>query len=203
MSSIQNYGLYIPSLFDAVNEKRIIQIFEILRIGQVSYVDIIQKQNKYGDAYKSAYIHFDMWFDNNTTKNLQMKLNKKDGEARIIYDEPNYWIIQKSSIPNKLSQRSMRIQLDDNIDKEIIEDKKIKLKYFVKKSTDDNDKDIERELNNNKTKTDLVDIGYVKILEDKIGSLEREIEMLKQENKYLKIECKALWELYKNSNEQK
>lgn len=200
MSSIQNYSLYIPSLFDAVNEKRIIQIFEILRIGQVSYVDIIQKQNKYGDVYKSAYIHFDMWFDNNTTKNLQMKLNKKDGEARIIYDEPNYWIIQKSSIPNKLSQHSMRIQLDDNADKEIIEDKKIK--YFIKKSTDDNDKDIERELNNNKTKTNLVDIGYVKILEDKIGSLEREIEMLKQENKYLKIECKALRELYKNSNEK-
>jgi hypothetical protein len=206
MCSIQNYSLYIPSLFDSVNEQLIIQVFEVLRIGQVAYVDIIQKKNNYGDTYKSAYIHFDSWFDNNTTRNLQMKLNKVDGESRIIYDEPNYWVIQKSSILNKITQRGMRIQLDDT-DKEInkIIKNKINIKScFIKKSTDDNDDEklnrIERELNG-KSNNDVVDIGYLKILEDKICSLEKELGILKQENKYLKIECKALWELYKNSNE--
>ena len=63
---------------------------------------------------------------------------------------------------------------------------KINLKTcFVKKSTDDNDDEklnrIEREFNNTtkekKNSNNLVDIGYVKILEDKINNYQKSLDV--------------------------
>jgi len=69
------------------------RVFEDLNFGYVSRVDLIQKENENGQAYNSAYIHFREWFDNTSNRSFQERVLDPAREARIVYDDPWYWIV--------------------------------------------------------------------------------------------------------------
>jgi hypothetical protein len=77
-----------------ITRERIVDIFEALLIGKVKYIDIISKRSNKGIMYNSVYIHFDYWYDNIASRNLQDRImNHPDKETRIVYDDPWYWIV--------------------------------------------------------------------------------------------------------------
>jgi len=96
-SQIQNISIYIPRVFKNISEERMKNIFEILLIGKVNHIDVIEKRiekNKTVNFYNSVYIHFDYWYDNVANINLQDRiLNHPEKETRIVYDDPWYWIV--------------------------------------------------------------------------------------------------------------
>ena len=92
MSSIVNMSLYIPHVFANISKEFISETFEKLRIGKVNNIDFVSKLGK--DApYNTAYVHFEYWFDNIAAYNFQQRVLNPDKEARLIYDEPWYWIV--------------------------------------------------------------------------------------------------------------
>lgn len=113
-TSINNISLYIPHIFENFSKKDVIEVFEYLKIGKVNYIDFIAKIGKDGKEYNSAYIHFDFWYNNQVSINFQNRVLNPDKEARLVYDDPWYWIVLENK-GNKVlpGQRKIRIDLGD------------------------------------------------------------------------------------------
>ena len=107
---IANMSIYIPRVFGNIDEARIMDTFYKLDIGKVTNVDFVEKCGKNG-YYYSVYIHFEYWFDNEHARNLQAKI-KSGMEARVVYDDPWYWIVLENHGQKAVSgQRKLRIDV--------------------------------------------------------------------------------------------
>jgi hypothetical protein len=86
--------------------------FENLRIGNVKRVDFVHKKSSNGD-FNAAYIHFNYWCDNVAACNFKDRVLNPNTEARIVYDEPWYWIVLENKRAKvKSSDRKQRINLE-------------------------------------------------------------------------------------------
>jgi hypothetical protein len=94
MSSIdQSLSLFIPRVFPNITQERIMSICYVLGLGDVKRVDRVLKQDGDGNEYYSVYIHFERWYETNAVANFQERVTNPDKEARIVYDDPWYWIV--------------------------------------------------------------------------------------------------------------
>jgi hypothetical protein len=98
MSSInQQLSLFVPYMFLNITEARIAAIFASLLLGEVHHVDFVPKTDKNGKKYNAAYIHFRHWYNTPTVENFQERVTNPDKEARIVYDEPWFWIVLENT----------------------------------------------------------------------------------------------------------
>jgi len=106
MSLLSNntLSLYIPRVFPNVNEERVKAIFNSLDIGDVSHVDFIKKHGKDGQIYNSLYIHFGLWYNNKGAANFQENVLNPNKEAKLVYDDPWYWIVLENTSSKKLEE---------------------------------------------------------------------------------------------------
>jgi hypothetical protein len=112
MSAMNNVSLYIPHVFANISKEEVINVFEGLRIGKVSNIDFV---NKMGDhsQYNAVYVHFEYWYDNAAARNFQERVLNPDKEARIVYDDPWYWIVLENKAKKHVSgDRKPRVVLD-------------------------------------------------------------------------------------------
>lgn len=112
MSAMNNVSLYIPHVFANISKEEVINIFESLRIGKVFNIDFV---NKISDQthYNAAYIHFEYWHDNVAARNFQERVLNPAKEARIVYDDPWYWIVLENKAKKHVSgDRKPRVVLD-------------------------------------------------------------------------------------------
>ncbi len=114
MSSSENMSLYIPHVFANISKERIVKIFEILSLGKVRDVDFVSKMGNSG-SYNSAYLHFDYWYDNVASQNFRERVKAENKEARIVYDDPWYWIVlqnkSKKIIPGQ--QKCLEVKTNE------------------------------------------------------------------------------------------
>ncbi len=111
-SSIANISLYIPHVFANISKKMVADTFENLRIGNVKRVDFVCKRGSNGD-FNAVYIHFNHWCDNVAACNFKDRVLNPNTEARIVYDEPWYWIVLENKRAKvKSSDRKQRINLE-------------------------------------------------------------------------------------------
>ena len=112
MSTIMS--IYIPHIFSNITKDRITRVFESLSLGKVKNIDFVEKMSKYGTVYNAAYIHFEYWYDTVTSQSFQERVRNPDKEARLVYDEPWYWIVLENhgakSVPGT---RKLRVNLTD------------------------------------------------------------------------------------------
>ena len=113
MSAMNNVSLYIPHVFANISKDEVINIFESLRIGKVSNIDFVIKMGDHSQQYNSAYIHFEYWHDNTAARNFQERVLNPAKEARIVYDDPWYWIVLENKAKKHVSgDRKPRVVLD-------------------------------------------------------------------------------------------
>jgi len=88
------FSICIPRVFGNISNKRIVDTFENMRLGLVRDINIIWKTNNDGANYKMAFIHFDKWNDeSDAAMNLRKRIEDPNLEARVVYDDPWYWVI--------------------------------------------------------------------------------------------------------------
>ena len=105
-------SLYIPHVFANISKKMVAETFENLRIGNVKRVDFVYKRGSNG-GFNAVYIHFNYWYDNVAACNFQERVLDPNREARIVYDEPWYWIVLENKVPKaKSAGRKPRINLE-------------------------------------------------------------------------------------------
>lgn len=120
-SSSNLMSIYIPYVFMNISADLIKKTFEDLKYGKVKHIDLVDKMDKKGKIYQSAYIHFDYWFDNIACKNFQDRITNPDKEARIVYKEPWFWIclentsanINTKNVVKGRGENKVKINLDD------------------------------------------------------------------------------------------
>ena len=90
---MSNTSLFIPHVFANYTASDVAAVFEKLRIGSVSSVNLVQKTGKDKKVYSAAYIKFHYWYDNVAALNFQERVLNPEKEARLVYDEPWYWVV--------------------------------------------------------------------------------------------------------------
>jgi hypothetical protein len=112
MPAIKNISLYIPHIFANYTANQVSNIFESQEIGKVKRVDLIERMGKDNKVYNAAYIHFDRWYNNTIAKSFQERVLSSDREARIMYDEPWYWIVLPNTTKKHPPSGSRKIKID-------------------------------------------------------------------------------------------
>jgi hypothetical protein len=98
MSSInQQLSLFVPYVFANITQERIARVFENNHLGIVDHVDFVRKTDKNGKPYNAVYVHFSNWFNTSTVENFQERVMNPDKEARVVYDDPWYWIVLQNT----------------------------------------------------------------------------------------------------------
>ena len=105
-----NISLYIPHVFANITKSTIVETFEKLRIGSINRIDFVNKKSKNGN-YNSVYIHFSQWYDNVASRNFQERVLDPNMEARVVYDEPWFWIVLENK-GQKAGDRKRSVNLD-------------------------------------------------------------------------------------------
>ena len=110
MPAFANISLYIPHVFANITKNRIVETFEKLRIGSINRIDFISKRSPTGN-FNAVYIHFSQWYDNSASRNFQERVLNQNMEARIVYDEPWFWIVLENK-NHKAGDRKRSVNLD-------------------------------------------------------------------------------------------
>ena len=97
VNPLPNMSVFIPHMFLNINENRIRKVFDDNQIGQVERVDFVAKLDKNGRKYNSAYIHFNHWYLNTSSYNLQDRIRNPTVQARVVYDDPWYWTVMENT----------------------------------------------------------------------------------------------------------
>ena len=93
-------SLFIPRVVpEWASQEMITTKFNALDIGTIERVDFLEKVGSNGVKYYQAFLHFEMWEDNAVTRNIQEKIVNPEQTAKLVYDEPWYWILLKNNNP--------------------------------------------------------------------------------------------------------
>lgn len=92
-----NISVFIPHMFKNFTGEYIAEVFEKLKIGAVDHVDFVSKVDRSGRSYNAAYVHFKHWFDGAIAANFQERVLNPKKEARIVHDDPWYWIVLENT----------------------------------------------------------------------------------------------------------
>ena len=162
MNHINNkLSLFIPIVEKNVaNENYFKFIFNNLNIGSVKRVDFIEKENNY-----QAFVHFYNWYQNMAVNNLHQRIleNNGEGEGRVVYDDPKYWILRKNNNP-----------IPDNYALEITNIKNLQEKNYQEMSNTINQQESSiKQLN-----------WWIKLHEANISYLTNEIKEFKKSQNY-------------------
>lgn len=107
-----NPGIYIPSVYQNIDWRRIKSVFEdIFGEGTISRVDVVkQKQETTSNSkmnFNRVYVHFKYWpkeFDN-----IREKL--VSGETiKIVYEDPRYWKCMINKYPKSVDSQGNRYE---------------------------------------------------------------------------------------------
>ena len=89
----QELSIYIP--YVSADGEFIKDTIEDFGFGKVKRVDCVARGND--ESTSMAFVHMEHWEENALVENFQNRIKSSDKEARIVYDDPKYWII----LPNK------------------------------------------------------------------------------------------------------
>ncbi len=95
------FSVCIPRIFNNIPTSKIVNTFESLNLGEVESVDIVMKTGKNNEPIKMAFVHFHQWYDNSGANNLRQKIEDPNCEAKLVYDDPWYWIVLPNTSEHK------------------------------------------------------------------------------------------------------
>ena len=123
-------SIFIPRVLNEwANEETMGYIFKKLDIGEVERIDFVEKTTEFNNIYYQAFVHFKEWCDTPITRNIQEKIMNSEQVAKIIYDDPGYWIILK----NKNPMTEIEVKLEKRIielEKQNVNQHNIMLNYL-------------------------------------------------------------------------
>lgn len=111
-------SLCIPRTHANIRRERIFAVLRSLNLGWVGRIDVVPKKNDDGTEYVRVFIHFTKWFNNHQTRQFLERLDA-DGHVRIVYDEPWYWKVTKSTMaaPEEFKPKEPTAQLQSRYPK--------------------------------------------------------------------------------------
>ena len=97
-------SVYIPVIQPHITETYIKRQFDAHKIGNVARVDFVKNVNK---QRTEAFVHFDEWYDNETSKKLQEDIKNPDTKTRFVYKTNKFFPLLVNKNPNKQNNNPM------------------------------------------------------------------------------------------------
>ncbi len=91
---MSNY-LVIDNLEVSITGQFIEYIFHTQNLASLSRITLIPK---YGTSLNKAIIEVDEWYNTTSSANFQARIVNPNREARIMYDDPCYWVVQETDL---------------------------------------------------------------------------------------------------------
>ena len=140
----QKLSLMIPRVFPQwVDEQKIIDIFHKQHIGKVYKVSIIRMPDSKNRSFPiyQAFVYFSAWYNNEIAYNFQQRIFGPKKQARVVYDDPWYWVVfeNKKQRLSNADKRMIRLGYQAYVNEEYIiaQDERIQqLEYYLQKFPD-------------------------------------------------------------------
>jgi hypothetical protein len=91
----QSLSLMIPRVFPQwIDEQKIIDVFHQQRLGRVYKVSIIRMPDSKKRSFPiyQAFVYFSAWYETEVAYNFQQRIFGSQAQARIVYDDPWFWV---------------------------------------------------------------------------------------------------------------
>jgi hypothetical protein len=97
------YSICIPHVYKNISAAKIYSIFnDKYRLGRVSSVDIKRRNSNDKNLYNMVFVQFSEWNDENISAiNLKKMIENPYEEARLVYDDPWYWVLLPNNNTSK------------------------------------------------------------------------------------------------------
>jgi len=163
----QSLSLFIPHIFANISQQQVADSIYNSGLGVVKKIDrVLKRDSRNGNEYYSAYIHFDCWFDTATVARFQKRVINPEKEARIVYNDPWYWIVlENKGTKHVPGERKQTITLDNTNNAN-----NTKKNQFVANNQDEFPDNF-----------DLVDAAYAEYYEVQLGQERAKVEHLESE----------------------
>ena len=107
----QGLSLMIPRVFPQwIDEQKIIDVFHQQHLGRVYKVSIIRMPDSKKRSFPiyQAFIYFSAWYENEIAYNFQQRIFGPRAQARIVYDDPWFWVAFENK-KRRLSNNDKRL----------------------------------------------------------------------------------------------
>lgn len=95
-------SVYIPRVFSNIHPNVISNTFEGQNIGIVDHIQVVQRPKKKGKSSTyMAFVYFKKWHTNQSALNLADRICDPEKQARVVYDDPYYWIVLPNTTKGK------------------------------------------------------------------------------------------------------
>jgi GTPase SAR1 family protein len=194
-------SIYIPRVFSNISKEFVANTFEKLLLGDVSRVDFVTKQSDNGETYNAVYVHFHKWHDNQASNSFQERVVNPDKEARIVYDDPWFWIcLENKGTKRDPSKPKVRININDVFKVALEKEQQEK----EREPQDEDNEDLWVQMMEEYARTqddqiqgcEMVDADYAWLLEEELLRLREENARLVQENQELVQENQIITKHY-------
>ena len=110
LSETDFMSIFIPRVFANITKERITHIVEnVVPLGTVERIDIVEIDEK----TNRVWVHFSQWYDTEFANEFKKLLVDGTKQAKIVYDEPWYWIVLKNTHRLANGQPKIRLDLED------------------------------------------------------------------------------------------
>ena len=101
----QELSLFIPSVYGNIKKKDIENTFRRMKIGKVSYVDLVEQRRSDGKSIQNrAFVYFERVFDTPECKDLMEKLDGSEPVKLYYAKSPHvFWVLIKNKGGNKFN----------------------------------------------------------------------------------------------------
>jgi hypothetical protein len=96
-------------VFANITKERITRILEdTFPLGKIERIDIVSVN----DSINRVFIHFEYWYDTDFVKEFKKLIEDSTTQAKIVYDEPWFWIVLKNTHRIATGECKKRINID-------------------------------------------------------------------------------------------
>lgn len=104
-------SIFIPRVFANITKERITHIVEnVVPLGNVERIDMVEIDEK----TNRVWIHFIQWYDTEFVNEFKKLLLDETKQAKIVYDDPWFWIVLKNTHRLANGQPKIRLNLEDD-----------------------------------------------------------------------------------------
>jgi hypothetical protein len=125
-------SLCIPRVFSNIDERRIYQIFDDLRLGDIDRIDIVRGNNAKGEKCNRVFIHFTRWYNSRNADTARERL-LNGNDIKVIYDDPWFWKVAAY----REAPPSHRVQSDRSVSDRSVSDRSVSDRSVSDRSVSD------------------------------------------------------------------
>lgn len=93
--ALREPSICIPRVPTTFNDGQVIDLIKELGLGEVEKVDLINRTDKHGEDFLTAFVHFAKWNTDGDAVEVRETLNRNE-KIKIVYNEPDYLFLSRS-----------------------------------------------------------------------------------------------------------